>query len=108
MSYRHSGWKSNQTEHTESSTTSKNQMLKSFDYSIIPSTVFYLSLVVISGIFFTTCRVDATVIKQCQESCKMRLSSNGMEKVTAYSCKCDTDSSSFLPTAKDPWVLPRN
>jgi len=108
MSYRRTGWKNNQTERTEESTMSKTPILRSFDYSIIPTTILNIGLIILGCVFFTTCRVDDKVIKQCQESCKVRMSNARMEKVTFYSCTCTTESSSFLSPSTDKWVLPRN
>ena len=109
MSYRRTGWKS-ETENMSKSTTSENQIsTSSFDYSIIPYTVFNIGLTVIACVFFTNCRVDDTVIKQCQESCKVRMSNVRMKRATAYSCECTTESSnSFLKSTSEPWMLPRN
>ena len=67
MSYRRTGWKS-ETENTSKSTTLENQTsTSSFDYSIIPSTILNIGLIILGCVFFTTCRVDDKVIKQCQE-----------------------------------------
>jgi len=107
MSYRRTGWKS-ETENTSKSTTLENQTsTSSFDYSIIPSTILNIGLIILGCVFFTTCRVDDKIIKQCQESCKVRMSSARMEKATFYSCVCTTESPSFLSPSVDPWVLPR-
>jgi hypothetical protein len=108
MSYRRTGWKS-ETENTSKSTTLENQTsTSSFDYSIIPSTIFNIGLIIVACLFFTTCRVDDKVIKQCQESCKTRMSNARMERVTFYSCNCTAESTSVLSVPSDPWILPRN
>ena len=42
----------NQTEHTEESTTSKTPILRSFDYSIIPTTILNIGLIILGCVFF--------------------------------------------------------
>ena len=68
--------------------------------NVVGKSIVFICLTIVAGMLFSTCRIDATTIQECEAACGNR----GIKEVTATSCECAPPES---PLGESPFVLPR-
>ena len=72
--------------------------------SVVSKSVFYTCCTVVVCMWFSSCRLDSTVIDTCMKSCKGY--NSYMESVTTRECACGV-LPSITSSKDDIWVLPK-
>ena len=68
--------------------------------NVIGKTIAIVCLTIAAGMLFSTCKIDANTIQECEAACGSR----GIKEVTSTSCECAPPES---PSGESPFVLPR-
>jgi hypothetical protein len=58
-------------------------LIKSISTAIMKA-VLYICITIVAGMLFSTCKIDANTISECESACEK----TGIQEVTSTSCEC--------------------